>query len=112
VLAGVAPADKHRLLAPGLVADRIYTDIMGWWPFSPSEQDGPKKTTGGAFEQPSRSTRAKCYEARDAFFECLDRNNILDSINTKDGRDAAKKACSQEDVVFEKDCAHSWVCLR
>ncbi|KAF2730262.1 hypothetical protein EJ04DRAFT_537351 [Polyplosphaeria fusca] len=82
---------------------------MGWWPFSSSEQDGPKKTTGGAFEQPSRSNRAKCYEARDAFFECLDRSNILDSINTKDGRAAAKKACSAEDVVFEKDCAHSWV---
>ncbi|KAF2278369.1 uncharacterized protein EI97DRAFT_456781 [Westerdykella ornata] len=80
---------------------------MGW--FSSSETDGVKKTSGGAFEKPSRTNRAKCYEARDAFFECLDRNNILDSINTKEGVAAAKKACNEQDVVFEKNCAHSWV---
>ncbi|KAF2252715.1 hypothetical protein BU26DRAFT_517289 [Trematosphaeria pertusa] len=84
---------------------------MGWLPWSPSEASGPKKTSGGAFESPSRTNRAKCYEARDAFFECLDRNNILDSINTKDGRAAASKACGQFDQEFEKNCAHSWVCL-
>ncbi|KAF2267687.1 hypothetical protein CC78DRAFT_541616 [Lojkania enalia] len=82
---------------------------MGWWPFGSSEQDGVKKTSGGAFESPSRTNRAKCYEARDAFFECLDRNDILDSINTKDGRATARNACGQEDVIFEKNCAHSWV---
>ena len=83
---------------------------MGWWPFGSSEQDGPKKTSGGAFESPSRTNRAKCYEARDAFFECLDRNNILDSINFKENQVAAKKACGEANVVFERDCAHSWVC--
>jgi cytochrome c oxidase assembly factor 6 len=83
---------------------------MGWLPWTSSDDGGVKKTSGGAFEKPSRTNRAKCYEARDAFFECLDRNNILDSINTKAGADAAKKACGQEDVVFERNCAHSWVC--
>lgn len=80
---------------------------MGW--FGSSENDGVKKTSGGAFEKPSRTNRQKCYESRDAFFECLDKNNILDSINSQKGRDAAKKACGAEDVVFEKNCAHSWV---
>lgn len=84
---------------------------MGWLPWSSPSSEGPKKTSGGAFETPSRSNRAKCYEARDAFFECLDRNNILDSINTKEGREAAKKACGNENVMFERDCAHSWVCV-
>lgn len=83
---------------------------MGWLPWSSSDDGGVKKTAGGAFEKPSRTNRAKCYEARDAFFECLDRNSILDSINTKAGAAAAKKVCGQEDVVFEKNCAHSWVC--
>jgi cytochrome c oxidase assembly factor 6 len=82
---------------------------MAWLPWSSSDDGGVKKTAGGAFEKPSRTNRAKCYEARDAFFECLDRNNILDSINTKSGAEAAKKACGQEDVVFERNCAHSWV---
>ncbi|KAF2752261.1 hypothetical protein M011DRAFT_455068 [Sporormia fimetaria CBS 119925] len=82
---------------------------MGWLPFGSSDEGGVKKTAGGAFENPSRTNRAKCYEARDAFFECLDKNSILDSINSPKGREAAKKACGQEDVVFEKSCAHSWV---
>ncbi|KAH7138344.1 cytochrome oxidase c subunit VIb-domain-containing protein [Dendryphion nanum] len=82
---------------------------MGWSLWGSSEADGVKKTSGGAFETPSRTNRAKCYEARDAFFECLDRNSILDSINTKNNQAKAKKACGQEDLVFEKNCAHSWV---
>lgn len=82
---------------------------MVWSPFGSSEESGPKKTAGGAFEQPSRTNRAKCYEARDAFFECLDRNNILDSIHTKAGRAATASKCAETDKAFERNCAHSWV---
>lgn len=84
---------------------------MGWlpWGSGSSEADGVKKTAGGAFESPSRSNRKQCYAARDAFFECLDKNNILDSINTKDGRTKAASFCGQLDQEFEKNCAHSWV---
>ena len=84
---------------------------MAWLPWSsnPSEEGGVKKTAGGAFESPSRTNRKKCYEARDTFFECLDKNNILDSINTKSGREKAETFCSQFDKEFEKNCAHSWV---
>jgi cytochrome c oxidase assembly factor 6 len=83
---------------------------MAWSPFGGSSDDsGVKKTSGGAFEKPSRTNRAKCYEARDAFFECLDRNNILDSINSKAGRAATQTACAPSDQAFEKNCAHSWV---
>jgi cytochrome c oxidase assembly factor 6 len=81
---------------------------MGWFS-SPSDDAGPKKTADGAFVAPTKSTRQKCYESRDAFFECLDRNNILDSVNSKKGRDAAAKACGPADQAFEKNCAHSWV---
>lgn len=84
---------------------------MAWLPWSSSstEEGGVKKTAGGAFESPSRTNRKKCYEARDTFFECLDKNNILDSINTKSGREKAETFCSQFDKEFEKNCAHSWV---
>lgn len=84
---------------------------MGWLPFSAGASDdgGVKKTSGGAFESPSRSNRKQCYAARDAFFECLDKNNVLDSINTKKGREKATGFCGQLDEEFEKNCAHSWV---
>lgn len=84
---------------------------MAWlpWGSGSSEEGGVKKTAGGAFESPSRTNRKKCYEARDSFFECLDKNNILDSINTKSGREKAETFCSQFDKEFEKNCAHSWV---
>jgi hypothetical protein len=82
---------------------------MGWFSSGPKDDGGPAKTSGGAFESPSRSNRKQCYAARDAFFECLDKNNVLDSINTKSGRDKAQSFCSQLDQEFEKNCAHSWV---
>ncbi|KAH8727116.1 cytochrome oxidase c subunit VIb-domain-containing protein [Phaeosphaeriaceae sp. PMI808] len=81
---------------------------MGW--FSGSKDDsGPAKTSGGAFESPTRSNRKQCYAARDAFFECLDKNQILDSINGKKGIERAQTFCGQLDQEFEKNCAHSWV---
>jgi cytochrome c oxidase assembly factor 6 len=83
---------------------------MGWFSSSPVDTSGVKKTEGGAFESPSRSNRKQCYAARDVFFECLDKNNILDSINSKAGRDKAASFCGQFDKEFESNCAHSWVC--
>ncbi|KAL6709540.1 hypothetical protein ACN47E_001475 [Coniothyrium glycines] len=81
---------------------------MGWLSSS-TEEAGVKKTAGGAFESPSRSNRKQCYAARDAFFECLDKNQVLDSINTKSGREKAQTFCASLDKEFEKNCAHSWV---
>jgi hypothetical protein len=67
----------------------------------------PKPTQDGAFVAPDRMSRAKCWDARDAFNQCLNRNNILDAIKDKDGAD---KACGTESQDFEKNCASSWVC--
>ncbi|ORY15803.1 cytochrome oxidase c subunit VIb-domain-containing protein [Clohesyomyces aquaticus] len=83
---------------------------MGWLPWGSSDdKSAPKKTKDGAFEAPNKTNRTKCYEARDAFFECLDRNQILDSINSRAGQVATQQVCGPEDQVFEKSCAHSWV---
>lgn len=86
----------------------LHITNMGWFSSS-ADEGGVKKTSGGAFETPSRSNRKQCYAARDAFFECLDKNNILDSINTKNGREKAASSCGQLDKEFEKNCAHTWV---
>ncbi|KAL8729161.1 MAG: hypothetical protein Q9166_004900 [cf. Caloplaca sp. 2 TL-2023] len=77
-------------------------------PFSssntPSPQS-PKPSADGAFIAPDRNSRAKCYEARDAFFQCLDKYGILDAIKEED---MAKKACGDAEKIFGRECAGSW----
>lgn len=68
----------------------------------------PGTTADGGYAPMKREERKKCWEARDAYFGCLDRNNILDSIKEAD---AATKACPKEEQLYEKDCATSWVCI-
>lgn len=84
---------------------------MGFFSTSPASPPPPKISSDGAPIAPDRSQRAKCWEARDAYFKCLDRNSIVDSIAEKD---KAEKACSVEGRGFEGNCASSWVssCLR
>ena len=76
---------------------------MGWFKSTPSTG---KISADGKPEAPNRHDRQHCWEARDAFFACLDRNNILDSI-----RDdmQAQKQCGAESVVFDQNCAQTWV---
>lgn len=74
--------------------------------FGSSAPPAPKTSSDGAPIAPDRSQRAKCWEARDAFFQCLDKNNIVDSLAEKGKAD---KACGKEDKQFGQDCASSWV---
>ncbi len=69
------------------------------------ESARPKSTDGG-FVAPDRNAREICYESRDIFFECLDKNNILDAIKEDE---KARKVCSKEVADYERDCARSWV---
>ena len=77
---------------------------MGW--FSRSNDTTAAKPTSADGIAPNRSQRVQCWEARDAFFECLDANGIIDSIKDKD---LATEKCGKEDVEFGKDCVASWV---
>ena len=79
---------------------------MGWFSSTKSESPTPEPSQDGGYIAPDRTTRAQCYEARDSFFACLDRNNILDSV--KDDAQA-RKLCPAELKEFEKSCAASWV---
>jgi len=84
---------------------------MGWLPSWGSSGDPRKATASNAtpdegYEAPGRLSRAKCWDSRDAFNQCLDRNNILDAIKDKD---AADRACGKESENFEQNCASSWV---
>ena len=80
---------------------------MGLFSSAPTHAN-PKASSDGAYEAPDRSARSICWSARDAFFECLDRNGIIDGIREKD---AADKCCGKEARNLDRDCASSWVCL-
>ncbi|RKU44501.1 hypothetical protein DL546_005362 [Coniochaeta pulveracea] len=71
---------------------------------APEDKRAEEVRTGAV--APLRTERAKCYVARDAYFACLDKNNIIDAL--KDEK-AAAKACGEESKEFEKDCATAWV---
>jgi cytochrome c oxidase assembly factor 6 len=67
----------------------------------------PRSTDGG-YVAPDRNKRELCYESRDAFFRCLDKNDILDA-NKEDEK--SRKVCPEEVTAYERDCARSWVSL-
>lgn len=102
----------HKQYQSQYSARRLYT--MGWFstpsPSSSSEKpatiDAPKPSNDGGFIAPDRTQRQLCWEGRDGFFACLDKNNIIDSV--KEG-DKAASLCGQENTAFEKNCASSWV---
>lgn len=71
----------------------------------PEQPAAPKARDGGRVA-PDRNSRELCYESRDIFFECLDKNNILDAIREDD---KARKSCPQEVADYERDCARSWI---
>lgn len=79
---------------------------MGWFSSDDNALTSPKPSSDGGFIAPDRSARALCWEGRDAFFECLERNGIIDSIKQSD---KAGKECGKELQAFEKQCASSWV---
>lgn len=66
----------------------------------------PKLSSDGAPIAPDRTQRSRCWEARDIYYACLDKHDILDSIKEKD---KAAKLCAVETRNFEANCASSWV---
>ncbi|KAI4171856.1 MAG: hypothetical protein LQ343_003933 [Gyalolechia ehrenbergii] len=78
---------------------------MGLFSSTPSTPS-PQPTSDGAYIAPDRSARDRCYEARDAFFACLDRANIVDSITEAD---KAEEACGKLERGMGRECAASWV---
>lgn len=80
---------------------------MGWFSSdSKPAPPAPEPSKDGGYIAPDRSARAQCWEGRDSFFQCLDRNGIIDSVkeNAK-----AEQLCAPELREFEKACASSWV---
>ncbi|KAJ5748908.1 uncharacterized protein N7511_010604 [Penicillium nucicola] len=77
---------------------------MGWSPWSSG--DSKNAASDGGRIAPDRTSRARCWEGRDSFFACLDKNDILDGI--KEDKKARQK-CVKEVEEFEAACSQSWV---
>ena len=82
---------------------------MGWFSSgNNASPPTPKASNDGGYIAPDRSARTLCWEGRDAFFECLEKNGIIDSVKEDE---KAKQLCAPELKEFEKQCAASWVRL-
>lgn len=81
---------------------------MGLFGFRQSADDKRAEEVRTGTRAPDRSERRRCWEARDAYFRCLDGAGIIDSL--KEDK-AAARACPSEGAVFERDCAAQWVGL-
>lgn len=57
---------------------------------------------------PNRNKREQCWDSRDIFFECLDKNNVVDALDDKN-QATIKKSCSGQEKQYEDNCAKSWV---
>ena len=79
---------------------------MGLFGSSNNSPPTPKLSSDGAPIAPDRTQRARCWEARDAYFQCLDKNGIIDSITEKS---KAEKACGAVGKGLDTNCASSWV---
>ncbi|RMJ24109.1 hypothetical protein PHISP_05006 [Aspergillus sp. HF37] len=77
---------------------------MGWLGSWSSASESPKSSDGGRIA-PDRSSRQRCYEGRDLFFACLDKNEILDAV--KDDKEARRR-CGSEIAEFESACSRAW----
>ncbi|KAI0318614.1 cytochrome oxidase c subunit VIb-domain-containing protein [Amylostereum chailletii] len=66
---------------------------MGWFSWS-SKPESPTAV--------SRQDRAKCWEARDAYFACLDGARVVVA-----GSEGGK--CAPTHSAYEHNCAKSWI---
>ncbi|EEB07147.1 hypothetical protein SJAG_02229 [Schizosaccharomyces japonicus yFS275] len=76
----------------------------------PSEPTVPDKNNitpaTEPFRAPKRADRESCWTARDEYFKCLDKNNI---INAKKDDALAAEKCGPQKEGFETSCVKAWV---
>lgn len=83
---------------------------MGLFGLFTSEDEKRKEEVRTGARAPDRTERKQCWDARDNYFKCLDKNDVIDSLNG-DGKKIAEKQCAQESKAFEQNCASAWVSL-
>ncbi|KDE05262.1 hypothetical protein MVLG_04397 [Microbotryum lychnidis-dioicae p1A1 Lamole] len=80
------------------------------WPFSSSSSTSTASTSTSALPAgspssiPDRSARQACWDHRDAYFGCLEKNGVI-----VPGAEKEKGLCQNEREGYEARCAQSWV---
>ena len=72
----------------------------------------PPSVSGGSYTPPTRTTRDRCWAARDAFFACLDAHGVVDAARDPVGVRTAHEKCGAQDEALGRECATSWVSVR
>ncbi|KAI0389943.1 oxidoreductase-like protein [Xylariaceae sp. FL0594] len=81
---------------------------MGLFGLLSSGEEKRKEEVRTGARAPDRSERKVCWEARDNFYKCLDKHEVIDSL-TGEGKKTADTHCAQEDKAFQENCASAWV---
>lgn len=58
-------------------------------------------------DPPNKTKRKICWDSRDAFFECLTQNKILNSLDPKE-QSNVESSCGTQRAQFQNDCVASW----
>ncbi|KAI0912571.1 oxidoreductase-like protein [Ustulina deusta] len=81
---------------------------MGFFGLFSSPDDKRKEEVRTGARAPDRSERRQCWDARDNFYKCLDKHDVIDSLSGE-GKKTADKHCAPEDKTFHNNCAAAWV---
>ncbi|KAI1769837.1 cytochrome oxidase c subunit VIb-domain-containing protein [Hypoxylon cercidicola] len=81
---------------------------MGFFGLTSSPEEKRKEEVRTGARAPDRTERKQCWDARDGFYQCLDKNNVIDSLSGE-GKKIAEKQCATEHKEFEANCASAWV---
>lgn len=73
----------------------VSSNAMAVFPSSASQLTTPA---------PSRSARESCWEHRDIYFACLDKEKVI-----VPGTEPVESLCKKEKEIYGKECAASWV---
>lgn len=104
----IAFRSESSSIATSKVARIRHTQKMGWFSSSSASSAAdsaaaPAAAAGPAAAAPDRSQRAQCWTSRDAYFGCLDKNNVQAPGQEGEG------VCKAENDEYRTKCAASWV---
>ena len=98
-------SSSKRIVVDSIATSEVSHTKMGWFSSSASsaaDSAAASAPSAGA-AAPDRSQRAQCWTSRDAYFGCLDKNNVQAPGQEGEG------VCKAENDEYRSKCAASWV---
>ncbi|WRT65874.1 uncharacterized protein IL334_002825 [Kwoniella shivajii] len=79
---------------------------------SASSSSSPNGIEGIEKPAPTREERNACWQSRDLYFGCLEKNKVLQAgdeiIKDSNGKEVSR-VCGGERELYERDCGKSWI---